>query len=439
MSIRKGSFSTLAVSLLACAALALGACSSGDDEEAGDARIRLLNLSVGYPTLDLITNFDADDDDDDETQASSVALDTASQYVTLEADDYTIKLKRTGSGSILRSFTGEQLVEGTVNTYVAFGEVGAFGALRLDDSLDEAEAGETKLSVANVSSAGALDVYITEASVDLDDTTPVLSSVGANFVTLLVDSGTFRLRVTAAGDTSDVRLDVASFTLEDRGVAALIFTSTQGGMLANAAYMPQEGQPTKILNNKARLRGAIAVANGASASIQAGGVTVLSAATAGVIGSRYTLLDAGTVPVTLAVNGISVPVPDQSLQAGADYTLLVWSNQAGTQASLLVDDNRLPQSSANTKLRLLNGMSTLGAPLTLSVDFSPIIEGTLLGEVSDELEISSGTDRQFDVSNTSTAANVLSRGSITLQSNSVYTFFMTDTGTTPIGVLRRDR
>jgi hypothetical protein len=34
---------------------------------------------------------------------------------------------------------------------------------------------------------------------------------------------------------------------------------------------------------------------------------------------------------------------------------------------------------------------------------------------------------------------VLTRGSLTLQGNSAYTFFMTDNGTTPIGVLRRDR
>ena len=45
----------------------------------------------------------------------------------------------------------------------------------------------------------------------------------------------------------------------------------------------------------------------------------------------------------------------------------------------------------------------------------------------------------IDITNTSTATLVLTRGSITLQSDSVYTFFMTDNGTTPIGVLRRDR
>ena len=118
----------------------------------------------------------------------------------------------------------------------------------------------------------------------------------------------------------------------------------------------------------------------------------------------------------------------------------MWSNANGPQTSLIVDDNRLPSGgTAAAKLRLLNGMSTLAAPLTLSVDFSPVIEGTLLGQVSDEIELSSGTDRQFDLSNTSTAQSVLTRSSISLQGNSVYTLFMTDSGITPIGVLRRDR
>jgi hypothetical protein len=149
------------------------------------------------------------------------------------------------------------------------------------------------------------------------------------------------------------------------------------------------------------------------------------------------LLDAGALPVTLTVNGAAVPVANVNLTAGADYTLLVWSSADGTQTSLINDDNRLP--STGTKLRLLNGMSTLASPITLAVDFSPVIEGTLTGQVSDEIEITSGTDRQFDVSDTSTAQNVLTRGSITLQTASVYTFFMTDSGATPIGVLRRDR
>jgi uncharacterized protein DUF4397 len=421
------------------AVLTLASCGGGGGGGGGDAKIRLLNLSAGYTSLDLITNVEEDDDDDDETRSGNVALDTVSDYTELDPDTYTIKLKRTGSGSVLRSFNGEQLVDDTVNTYVAFGEVGAFGALKLDDTQDDADAGETKLSVANLSSAGALDVYITAADVDLDDTTPVVSSVGAGFASIAVDSGTFRLRVTAAGDTADVRLDIPGFVLADKGVAALIFTSTQGGTLANAVYMPQGGTPTKLVNTKSRLRAAVGVANGASASVQVSGISVLSAATAGVIGSRYTLLNSGSQPVTLQVNGTAIAVPNVQLTAGADYTLLVYSNTEGPTTALVVDDNRLPATASQVKLRLLNGMSTLGAPITLSLDFSPVIEGTLIGQVSDEVEVSSGSDRQLDVTNTSTAAPILTRTGLTLQANSVYTFFMTDNGPTAIGVLRRDR
>lgn len=421
-------------------ALALVACGGGGDEEGEDPQIRLLNLSTGYSSLDLMTNLEADDDDEDETQAEGVALERVSDFVTLDPDDYTVKLRRTGSGSVLRSFTGEELVEDTINTYVAYGEVGQFGALRIDESLDEADTGEHTLNVANVSTAGSVDVYLTDTATALDDTTPVLSGIGAALARVSVDSGTYRLRVTATGDTSDIRLDVASFALADRGVGSLILTSTQGGMLVDAIYLPQREEPNKFANGKARIRGAVALANGANATLQVGGQTILTSATAGVIASRYTVLDAGSRPVGLLVNGAAVAAPDVTLTAGADYTLMVWSNSNGPQTSLVMDDNRLPSGGSDrTKLRLLNGMSTLAAPITLSVDFSPIIEGTLLGQVSDEVEIASGADRQFDVSNTSTAAAVLTRGSITLQSNSVYTFFMTDNGATPIGVLRRDR
>src|SRR6187551_383161 len=168
------------VRFLACCSLALlVSCKGSGDSKGGDAKIRLLNLSTGYTSLDLITNVDADDEDEDVTQSEAVALEAVSDYEELEADNYTIKLKRTGSGSILRSFTNEELVEDDSFTYVAYGEVGAFGALRIDDTQDEADAGETRLSIANVSTAGALDVYITDTDTGLDDTTPVLSGVGA--------------------------------------------------------------------------------------------------------------------------------------------------------------------------------------------------------------------------------------------------------------------
>jgi hypothetical protein len=94
----------LPLSLIGLFALALHGCGGGGEKSGADPKIRLLNLSTGYTALDMMTNLDADTDDDDETQATGVALETVSDYATIDPDDYTVKVRRTGSGSVLRSF-----------------------------------------------------------------------------------------------------------------------------------------------------------------------------------------------------------------------------------------------------------------------------------------------------------------------------------------------
>ena len=68
-------------------AVTLAACGGSDEDSGADPKIRLLNLSTGYSSLDLMTNVDSDDDDDDETQSENVAIESVSDFVTLEADD----------------------------------------------------------------------------------------------------------------------------------------------------------------------------------------------------------------------------------------------------------------------------------------------------------------------------------------------------------------
>ncbi len=127
-----------------------------------------------------MTNVDSDDDDDDETQAENVALGSRSANTSRSTRTTTpSSCAAPVPAACCVPSPAEELVEDTVNTYVAYGEVGQFGALRIDESLDEADAGENTLHVANVSPAGSLDVYLTDANTDLDDTTPVLSGVGA--------------------------------------------------------------------------------------------------------------------------------------------------------------------------------------------------------------------------------------------------------------------
>jgi hypothetical protein len=81
----------------------------------------------------------------------------------------------------------------------------------------------------------------------------------------------------------------------------------------------------------------------------------------------------------------------------------------------------------------------LNAPLTLAVNFAPISEGIALGQSSTYTEIDDGSDYQLDVTSTDTAANLLTKTSVTLQSASVYTLFMSANGATISGTLRKDR
>jgi hypothetical protein len=88
---------------------------------------------------------------------------------------------------------------------------------------------------------------------------------------------------------------------------------------------------------------------------------------------------------------------------------------------------------------VLNGLSALNVPVTLAVNFSPIAEGIALGQASAFSEIDDGSDYQMDVTNTDTAANLLTKTSVTLEAGSIYTLFMSANGATVSGTLRKDR
>lgn len=422
--------------LAALSALFLSGCDSGGGS--GRAQLRLVNLSPGYTSLDLYAN--AGDDDTDRQRIAGVAYDTVSSYTELESGSYNVKFKRNGVSSTLHTLSGRQLADDTHQTLVAFGSTGHFAALSLSDDVTAPDSGRATLQVLNVAEAGTLDVYLTESSVSLDDATPTVANVtaGSAGTTTTIDSGEYRLRVTGASDSDDIRLDIPTITLDSRQVVSLILSATQGGVLVDALLLPQQGSLTKLANTKARVRGAVGIANGTVVTMRVGDVGVLNSAAVGVVGN-YTQVDAGSAAVSLGVNGVGVSVPNQTLVAGGDYTLLVWSNADGTQTTLIGDDNRLPTASGKAKLRVMNGLSTLNVPITLAIDFSPIAEGIVLGQASAFTEIDDGADYQLDVSNTDTAASLLTKTSVSLQSSAVYTLFMSASGATVSGTLRKDR
>ena len=420
--------------LAALAALWLSGCDHGGGS--GHTNVRLVNVSPGYTSLDLYAN--SADDDTDQQRVAGVAYESVSAYTKLGSGTYNVKFKRSGVASTLLTLSGKQLADDTHHTYVAFGSTGHFSSIQVDDDVSPPDSGRAKVQVLNVAEAGSLDVYLTESSVSLDDATPMVSGVAPGTVSAVstIDSGDYRLRVTGASDTDDLRVDLPNVTLDSRQVVSLILTATQGGVLVELSTLPQQGSLTKFANTKARIRGAAGTTSG-PVVMRIGGVSVLSGAV-GVVGN-YAQVEAGSVPVILTVNGASVPVPNQTLVAGGEYTLLAWTNADGVQTTLIADDNRLPTASGKAKIRVLNGLSALDVPITLAVDFSPIAEGIALGQASPFTELDNGSDYQFDVTNTDTAVSLLTKTSVTLQSAAVYTLFMSANGTTVSGTLRKDR
>jgi hypothetical protein len=256
-----------------------------------------------------------------------------------------------------------------------------------------------------------------------------------------VTSGNYRLRVVGTGDTTDLRADVAQVTFNSTTVDSVLLTSTTGGMLVNVSVLPQQGSLTTYNNTQARIRGAVGIANGTMVNATIGGANILTDATVGVIGGTYTLIDSGSLPVTLSVDGAAVTIPSQTLAAGADYTFLIWSNASGTQTSLITDVNTLPASLATqSRVRLLNGMSGLADPLSLLVNFQTDATGVTLGTASAQAAFASGTDYEVDVLDTNTSATLLTKTTVTLDAGGVYTMFMAGGGNSPvIGTLRKDR
>jgi hypothetical protein len=424
--------------MLAAAVVSLSGCGGST----GTANTRLLNVSTGYTSLDLYASNNADTTPNYTAQAQAVVYETLSNYASIGSGTYSLQFRNSGTSSALATDGSENLTDGSHTTYVGYGSSGNFATVKIGEDQSSANSGYAKVTVINASEAGNVDVYLTDSTTDLVNASPLVSNIATGGTsTITVTSGNYRLRVIGTGDTTDLRADVAQVTFNSTTVNSLLLTSTTGGMLVNVSLLPQQGSLSIYNNTQARIRGAVGIANGTTVNATVNGANILTNATVGVIGGTYTLVNSGSLPVTLNVDGAAVTVPNQTLTAGADYTFLVWSNASGTQMSLIADVNTLPASlTTKSRVRLLNGMSGLADPLTLLVNFQTGATGVTLGTASAQAQFASGTNNEVDVIDTNTSATLLTKTTLTLDAGGVYTMFMAGGGNSPVnGTLRKDR
>lgn len=419
-------------------AWALSGCS-GDSEVVFDFEARLLNASAGHVALDLYV---------DEPGAGrrlllpAVEYQTVSDFASVRAGSYEVLLRRPGSASTLFSVRDYEPVRNRRVTYIAYGDATQLGLMRTDERSDPSpDPGRALLRVFNASGLAAADIHLSERDGTLTDQAPLVVDLppGTHTVFHEVASGDYRLRVTSGGNAGDLRLDIPSLALESGEILSLVLADAPGGVLLDGVLLPRDREPGLIPNTRSRIRAAHGLSIGVALAVRVGGVSLLSSATQGVI-SDYALVEAGTTAVELSVDGHSVPLPEASLAAGRDYTLLAWNDAEQVRVTLLEDDNHRPAGTGFAKLRLLNGISGASGPINLLADYYPIAGGVPLGDTSGYREVQSGTDIRLDVVSAATAGLLWSRDENILLQGRVYTLLMTGRdGETISGTLRRDR
>lgn len=427
---RFGSLATL-VALVGSSLLA--ACGGGGGgSSSSNAQVRLLNASVGYSSLDFTVNSTKTN--------SAVAYASAGTYADISSGTQAAVLAPV-TGASLATIT-PTLTGGSKYSVLAYGWSGALKTMLLqEEEAVPTTAGTSKLLLLNLAAdAGAVDLYLTGSNDSIDNASATVSSIagGSSSGYIGLNSGTFRARITAAGDRTKILLDIPSISLEALKVHSLILTPTQGGVLVNGIFMQQQGNPSNHLSTIARARVVAAVGNSAEVAATTAGKTLLTKSVAPTIGD-YQALTAGANGFNITVGNTALPVYNTTLAAGGDYTLMVYGDPASPQVAVLSDDNRLPTTAGVAKMRLINGLATAGAGLTMTLDFSAIANNVVPGTASSVLNIAAGsTSSQLSVS--SPAGLLFKETGLTIPQNAVFTVFVMGGGTTaPQGTLRRER
>ena len=420
--------------VVAFATAALAACGGGSNDDDG-ASIRLVNGTLTHASLNLLAN--------SETIVTGTALDTASGYVGVPDGSPSLQVNDATTGAVL-AVTAPTITGGQQVALLAYESGGAVRTAVIAEDNEPPASGTAILRTFNAATdAGSIDVYITDPAVDITTLasptfsfTASTSVQASNFVSF--GPGTYRVRVTGAGNTADLRLDIPSVVLTNQQVGTVILTPTAGGTLANGSVLIEDAGYIASRNTSARVRLFAAVNNAASVSASAGGTPIATNVVSPVVGT-YVNVPSGSA-ISISVNGAAVAAPAAMPAAGSDSTLMVYGNSASPTATLITDDNHLPAAITNYKLRLINGLTGAAQPLSMDVNFQPVASNVQPGAASayTVLLATPLTPAQINVTSPNSPTAIYST-SASLPGSAVFTLFMLGDASAPIGTPRRDR
>lgn len=422
---RRVALRSLAVGL----AVVLAACGGGADRT--KAQVRLVNATLDYASLEMRV---------DGSLRQGAAYGASAAYVEVDPGKAETTITQPGSAAALLSFT-PAVAERRHFTVLAFGRLGALRQLTLDDNLGAPAENRTLLRVINAApDAGNLDVFVTGNDDPIAGAVP--AQAGAAFGNLgevrTLTSGTWRLRVTAANDPEDLRLDLRGLVLGSRQVLTLVITPGSGGVLVHSLLLAQQGGITAAGNTSARVRVVAGLAAGGTVGARLGDVALLGSQVSPAV-TAYRTVPAGNATLGLTVNGQPLAGSVFHLVAGSDYTLMVHGEPAAARSSWLLDDNRPALSAGQARLRLVNGVAGASGPLSMTLDFNPLADGLDAGAASAYRSNPAVVNGQIAVSAAGTPNPLFSAGEQIFAAGGVYSVMVVGSAHAPTGIVRRDR
>ncbi|MEO8059519.1 MAG: DUF4397 domain-containing protein [Burkholderiales bacterium] len=420
----------------ALAAVVLQACGGGGSDSTGSADLRVINATQSHTSIDLLAG--------STTIIAATPLDTASAVVAQTAGSITFQANDAGDGTALVTATSA-IGKDLHYSLLAYEASGAVKLAVIGEDSPTPTTGTAQLRVFDAaSSAGTLDVYVTAPGTNLAGVAaPTFTISAPNYAqpSALASfaPGTYRVRVTAADNKTDLRLDIPAITLADQAIATVVLTPSAGANLVNGGLLLQQGSFTPYRNTNARVRLAAAVSGGATVAASAGSTAIETALVAPSVGA-YTLVPTTTdAALAVTINGNPLTLPTLAPAAGSDATLLVHGSPGAATASLITDDNLLPSAATKLKMRLVNGVTGAATALTLNADFSVIASNVQPGQASAAALVTGNSAMRLEVTSPLTQQSLYLQSDLSIPGAGVYTLFMLGDSAAPVGLLRRDR
>lgn len=431
----------------------LQACGDAGTTDRNKAQIRLVNATSstvnttatstggGYAQLALRL--------DDVQRQGQVAYGDNAVYAEVDDGSPSLSIHNQNSATALLT-AATSLSKGRYYTSLAYGTVGALRHVLLDDNQGEPDANKALVRVLNAApDSGALDVYLTGSDELLANAVPLepAAAYGTLNTWKTVASTTWRLRVTAANNRADVRLDFSGISLASRQITTLVLTPGSGGVLTHALLLTQRNRIERLDNTQARVRVVAGLDGAGAVTATAGGTTLANGVSSPSLGN-YLLVPTAGAPATLTVDGTAEAVTGSAPLAGADGTLLVQGStssaaqQAGAwrpRATWVPDDNRPPTDTSQVRMRLVNGLSDAQDNLSLTADFSALGGRVAAGFASAYELTTPGTTITLRVTREGDGTPLQTATGQTLVAGATYSVFVVGSKASSQIIIKRDR